>query len=95
VAAAGFDEVRQIVATRCSMCHAAEPLWPGLATAPKDVRLETDAGIAAQARKIYLQAGISHAMPPGNLMQIEAAERAAIVDWYRSIGARQIASAAE
>ncbi|MCO8145623.1 urate hydroxylase PuuD [Rhodovulum tesquicola] len=94
VAAAHFAEVREIVETRCAMCHAAEPLWPGLATAPRGVRLETEAQIATQARAIYLQAGITHAMPPGNLMQIEEAERARIVAWYRSIGAaRQMARA--
>lgn len=87
VAAAGFGEVREIVATRCSMCHAAEPLWPGLATAPKGVALETDAEIAAHAKRIYLQAGISHAMPPGNVMMIEDSERARIVAWYRSLRA--------
>ncbi|TCM85016.1 urate hydroxylase PuuD [Rhodovulum steppense] len=94
VAAAHFAEVREIVETRCAMCHAAEPLWPGLATAPRGVRLETEAQIAAQARAIYLQAGTTHAMPPGNLMQIEEAERARIVAWYRAIGAaRQMARA--
>ncbi|GAA0289056.1 urate hydroxylase PuuD [Rhodovulum strictum] len=93
VAAAHFAEVREIVETRCAMCHAAEPLWPGLATAPRGVRLETDAQIAAQARAIYLQAGITHAMPPGNLMQIELAERARIVAWYRAIATRQMARA--
>ncbi|TCO70795.1 urate hydroxylase PuuD [Rhodovulum euryhalinum] len=94
VAAAGFDEVREIVATRCAMCHAAEPLWPGLATAPKRVQLETDAEIAAEAKRIYLQAGVTHAMPPGNIMMIEQAERARIVAWYREIGtARQMARA--
>ncbi|WP_375687313.1 urate hydroxylase PuuD [Pseudooceanicola sp. LIPI14-2-Ac024] len=80
--AEGFDEVHDIVLGRCSMCHAAEPAWEGLLWPPKGVRLETEAQIAKAAREIYLQAGISHAMPPANLSFIEDAERAKIVAWY-------------
>jgi len=80
--AEGFDEVHDIVLGRCSMCHAAEPAWDGLLWPPKGVRLETEAQIAKAAREIYLQAGISHAMPPANLSFIEDAERAKIVAWY-------------
>ena len=39
----------------------------GIYQAPKGVMLETDAAIADHAREIYLQAGRSHAMPPGNV----------------------------
>ena len=85
VAAAEFEEVRHIVLGRCSMCHAAEPGWPGMAVPPKGVMLETDAQIAAQARAIYLQSGVSHAMPPANISYMEPAERAQIVEWYRGL----------
>lgn len=84
VAAAGFDEVHDIVLGRCSMCHAAEPFWDGIRWAPKDVRLETEAEIARYAKDIYLQAGLTHAMPPANVSYIEAAERRKIVEWYRA-----------
>ena len=82
--AEGFDHVQDIVLGRCSMCHAAEPMWPGLLWAPKNVRLETSADIAVNAQAIYLQAGVSHAMPPANLTYIEEDERAAIRAWYAS-----------
>jgi len=82
--AEGFDEVHGIVAGRCSMCHAAEPGWPGIAVAPKGVRLETAADTARHARDIFLQSGVTHAMPPGNLSWMEPEERAAIVRWYRA-----------
>ncbi|MEO1679776.1 MAG: urate hydroxylase PuuD [Pseudomonadota bacterium] len=85
--AEGFDEARDIVLGRCSMCHAAEPVWAGIRWPPKGVMLETDAQIAAQARDIYLQSGISHAMPPANLTLISDEERAALRSWYRAIGA--------
>jgi len=83
-AAEGFEDVSNIVLGRCSMCHAAEPSWEGLLWPPKGVRLETEAQIARTARQIYLQAGLSHAMPPANLSFMEDDERAKIVAWYRA-----------
>ncbi|MDR9485236.1 MAG: urate hydroxylase PuuD [Sediminimonas sp.] len=82
--AEGFDEVQNIVLGRCSMCHTAEPGWPGLHWAPKGVHLDTPTRIAGQARAIYLQAGLSHAMPPANLSWMEGEEREAIIAWYNS-----------
>ena len=41
--AAGFSTVADTVRGRCSMCHTAEPGWPGVHRAPKGVILETDA----------------------------------------------------
>ncbi len=84
--AAGFDDVVGIVQGRCSMCHAAEPGWEGLAWPPKGVVLETPAQIAQEAKRIYVQAGITHAMPPANLSYMEPAEREAIIHWFRSAG---------
>lgn len=85
-AATGFDDVVSIVQGRCSMCHAAEPGWDGVHYAPKGVVLETPAQIAAEAKRIYLQAGLSHAMPPANLSYMEPQEREAIILWFRSAG---------
>jgi uncharacterized membrane protein len=83
-AAEGFEVVSDIVLGRCSMCHAADPSWDGLLWPPKGIRLETEAQIARAARQIYMQAGLSHAMPPANLSFMEDAERARIVAWYRA-----------
>lgn len=85
VETAGFEHVYNTILGRCSMCHAEEPYWEGIHTAPKGVLLETEAQIAANAKEIYLQAGRSHAMPPANVTFIEPAERAAIVAWYEAI----------
>ncbi len=85
-AAEGFDDVTDIVMGRCSMCHAAEPGWDGIWWAPKGVMLETPEQVAFHARAIYLQAGVSHAMPPANLSYIEPEERAAIVRWFEGVG---------
>ncbi len=83
-AAAGFDEVEQIVVGRCSMCHAREPVWDGIRWAPKGVYLETRADIAGAAQQIYLQSGVSHAMPPANITDLPEDDRAAIRAWYNA-----------
>ena len=82
-AADDFDVVADIVLGRCSMCHAREPAYDGIRWAPKQVYLETKGDIAGAARQIYLQAGVSHAMPPANLTWMEPEERATIIRWYR------------
>jgi uncharacterized membrane protein len=86
--APNFQEVANTVTGRCSMCHAAEVFWPGLIAPPGGVILETEQQIARQARAIYLQSGRTHAMPPGNVTDMEPHERQAIVDWYRAATAR-------
>jgi uncharacterized membrane protein len=82
MASVHFEAARDTVMGRCSMCHAAEPGWPGIHFAPKDVRLDSDAEIARHARDIYLQAGRSHAMPPGNVSFMTEDERRLLVAWY-------------
>jgi uncharacterized membrane protein len=84
--AEGFEDVVSIVQGRCSMCHASEPAWEGMHWAPKGVVLETPAQIAQEARRIYLQSGVTHAMPPGNLSYMEPDERLAIIRWFRAVG---------
>jgi uncharacterized membrane protein len=74
-------EVENVVLSRCSMCHAAEPLWEGIRVPPKGVVLETPAQIRAHARDIEMQAVRSHAMPPGNITYIEESERQLLAVW--------------
>ncbi|GHF43007.1 urate hydroxylase PuuD [Seohaeicola zhoushanensis] len=81
--AEGFDEVKDIVLGRCSMCHARDPFWEGMRWAPKGVYLETTADIAAAARQIHVQAGLTEAMPPANVSFITPEERQRIAAWYR------------
>jgi len=81
----GFQEVHDIVIGRCSMCHAQEPFYDGILWAPKGVLLENETQIAAYAKQIFLQAGITHAMPPANVSFMEPHERKKIADWYRSV----------
>lgn len=83
VASMHFPAVRDTVLGRCAMCHAAEPSYEGVVRAPKGIVLETDTAIAAHAQEIYVQAGRSHAMPPGNVTQITPQERALLVAWFQ------------
>ncbi len=85
-AAEGFEEAHEIVLGRCSMCHAREPVWDGILWPPKGVLLETEADMARNAQQIYLQAGVTHAMPPANITYMEPEDRAAIVRWFRNAG---------
>ncbi|AUH66190.1 cysteine desulfurase [Paracoccus zhejiangensis] len=91
-AAEGFDDVTNYVMGRCSMCHAREPFYEGIYHAPKGVFLETPGDIARAAREIYLQAGVTDAMPPANVSFMEDAERDAIIRWYRAARGTEVAA---
>ncbi|CCD88714.1 conserved hypothetical protein; putative membrane protein; putative Cytochrome c region [Bradyrhizobium sp. ORS 285] len=76
-----FTEVTDIVTSRCSMCHAAEPVWDGIVTPPKGVLLDTADNIQRNARLIARNAAWSNAMPPGNITEITGEERAVLAAW--------------
>lgn len=79
-----WSEVEVVVQGRCSMCHAREPQWPGIAVPPKGVVLETAADIRRHARDIALQAAWTRAMPPGNLSYVEEPERRLLARWVEA-----------
>ena len=85
VAAEGFDEAHDIVLGNCSMCHAREPVWPGIRWAPKGVLLETEADVARHANAIALQAGYSRAMPPPNAFEMPDEDRSVLLSWVSSV----------
>jgi len=81
VAGATFAQVERIISARCSMCHAAEPVWPSLAMAPKSIRLDEADQIRRYARLIGRNAAWSRAMPPGNITGMTNPERATLAAW--------------
>jgi uncharacterized membrane protein len=83
--AALFEEAYNTVIGNCSMCHAREPVWGNLQWAPKGVYLESPGDVARHASQIYLQAGLSHAMPPPNAVQMDPEARAVLVAWVREV----------
>jgi uncharacterized membrane protein len=93
--ASGFDEVHDIILGRCSMCHAREPVFEGIRWAPKGVYLETANEIAGAAKEIYIQAGVTHAMPPANITELPEEDRVKIVKWYRAANGTQVSRAGQ
>jgi len=83
--AEGFESAYDSVIGNCSMCHAREPVWGNMQWAPKGVYLETPGDVARHADQIYLQAGVSHAMPPPNAVQRDEEARRNIVAWVREV----------
>jgi uncharacterized membrane protein len=86
LASTHFPAARSVIMDRCSMCHAAEPVYEGVLQAPKNVHLDSDVAIANHAGEVAMQSGFSHAMPPGNVSEMTEAERALIVQWFREAG---------
>jgi len=74
------SEVKRVIDQRCISCHARKPSFPGLAEAPKGVRLDSDERIRAQAAQIR-ETVRARSMPPGNLTEMTDAERALIERW--------------
>lgn len=79
--AAAPDEITDIVAGRCSMCHAGQPAYAGIAMPPNGLRLDTPEAVARHARSIYLHSVLTTAMPPNNVSGMTLAERRQIAAW--------------
>jgi uncharacterized membrane protein len=77
------DHITSIVSSRCSMCHAAEPVWEGIQIAPKGVMLDNPASIALQKDAIRMHSVLTHAMPPNNLTGMTMDERRQVAVWLR------------
>lgn len=76
-------DVQLILTQRCSMCHRAEPLWPGIALPPKGVMLQSADDIVKRAADIERQAVMTRAMPPNNVTAMTEAERTALGVWIQ------------
>jgi uncharacterized membrane protein len=76
-----FANIEEIILSRCSMCHAAEPVWATIVTAPKAILLDDSDHIRRNARLIGRNAAWSSAMPPGNVTEMTGEERAQIAAW--------------
>jgi uncharacterized membrane protein len=81
LAAAPSEEAVLAIQSRCSMCHAGEPVWSGIAIAPKGIRLDTPEEIARHAEAIRIQSVLTHAMPPNNITEMTLEERRAVAAW--------------
>ncbi len=76
-----YANVEEIVLSRCSMCHGAEPVWATIVTAPRGVLLDDSDHIHRNARLIGRNAAWSSAMPRGNVTEMTGEERTQIAAW--------------
>ena len=80
-----FDQVRNVVNSRCTTCHANAPTHPAFPAAPLGVVLDTDERILAEASRIYQQTVVTKIMPIGNLTAMSDQERQIIDQWYKGL----------
>lgn len=73
--------VSDVISRRCTMCHAATPVWEGINMPPKGVLLDTPSNIARNAHEVLVQTVMTHAMPPNNLTEMTIDERHILRDW--------------
>jgi uncharacterized membrane protein len=76
-----FADAEEVVTTRCSMCHAAQPVWDGLGSPPKGVMLDNSDRIREHAAQIVINSVATNAMPPGNITDISPEERGILAAW--------------
>lgn len=84
VADVRMEQVEEVILSRCSACHAAEPVWGSISAPPKGVALDTADRIRLHAGAIGMQAVLTHAMPPGNVTGITGEERRLLEVWLRA-----------
>lgn len=77
--------VVDIISSRCSMCHAAEPVWDGIAFPPKGVALDSVDAIWRQADAIRLHAVLARTMPPNNITDMSTEERHVVAAWLSGL----------
>jgi uncharacterized membrane protein len=71
----------EVIATRCVVCHAANPAWANVAVPPKGVRFDDRDLIRQHRGKIGEWAVATHAMPPANVSDITEDERVILAQW--------------
>ncbi len=78
VSASADDAIIDIVHTRCTTCHAAQPTQQGFAAPPAGIILQTPADMKIHQDKIVTAVQTGY-MPLGNLTQLTDAERQQLV----------------
>ncbi len=73
--------VTDVIIGRCSMCHAAQPVWEGIAIAPKGVLLDSPEAVAIRKEAIRVHTVLSRSMPPNNITEMTIDERRLLAGW--------------
>ena len=78
-----FNEVKNIIKYRCGVCHAKNPTFEGLPSAPLGIIYDNENDILMNISKIKEQALDSDIMPPGNITGITKHERNKLRLWIK------------
>lgn len=73
--------VDDILTSRCSMCHAKQPVWSGIVHPPKGISLDTPVEMVRYKAAINLHTVLTNAMPPNNITGMTADERRVLAEW--------------
>jgi len=76
--------VRNIVGTRCILCHTTSPAYAGMITPPRGITFDDPSHIRQEASLIYEQVVIARRMPLANVTAMTDDERAVIARWFQS-----------
>jgi uncharacterized membrane protein len=78
-------DVDDIIGSRCSMCHARDPVWNGIVVPPKGVMFDTHSQIVRQREAIRMHSVMTAAMPPNNITGMTVAERRTLALWLSKL----------
>lgn len=78
-------EALAIAQKHCVACHALKPTHESFREAPKNISLETVAGLRKYAAVIYAQTVHTRAMPLGNQTDMSDDERIALGQWLKEL----------
>jgi uncharacterized membrane protein len=73
-----------IVQQHCTVCHAANPSYPGFSAAPQGLVLETKAHLMQNRSRVIQQTFVMKAMPIGNVTQMTDEERSQLAVWFEN-----------
>lgn len=84
------EAVQAIIDRRCSVCHAAEPSYPGIIVPPADIVLDSPEALRTYAERIQAVVVLTETMPLGNVTGMTREERAVLGRWIaQGVGSRE------
>jgi uncharacterized membrane protein len=78
-----FQDVREVIAVRCAVCHSAHPVHELFDAPPGGITFDTEDEIRSRADRIHAVTIETGVMPLGNLTGMTEEERALVGRWAR------------
>ena len=76
-------KVKAVIEKHCSVCHSANPTYPGFAASPAGIVMDTMDEVIASATRMKVAVETSY-MPLGNVTNMSAEERRDLLGWLDS-----------